>query len=76
MTLKVHLEEGKSEKERIESKLREAKTILNDSNKLAEERRSETSSDRGGNVQQHLEDRCCHRTNMNRNKITNYTQTY
>ena len=52
MTLKVELEEGKSEKERLESELRDAKTISKDSNKVEEKRRPETSSDRGGNLLQ------------------------
>ena len=45
MTLKVQLEEGKSENERLESKIRDAKTIRKD-------RRPVTYSDRGGNLQQ------------------------
>ena len=52
MTLKVQLEEGKSEKEGLESELRDAKTKRKDSNKVEEERRPETSSDRGENLQQ------------------------
>ena len=52
MTLKVQLEAGKSENERLESELRDAKTIRKDSNKVEEERRPETSSDRGGNLLQ------------------------
>ena len=52
VTLKVQLEEGKSEKERLESELRDTKLILNErkkfSNKADTVRRQETSSDRGG----------------------------
>ena len=53
MTLKVQLEEGKSENERLESEVRDAKTIYKDRNIIVEERRQVTSSDRGGgNLQQ------------------------
>ena len=52
MTLKVQLEEWKSENERLESELRYTKVILNErkkvSNKAGTEWRPETSSDRGG----------------------------
>ena len=52
VTLKVQLEEGKSENERLESELRDTKVILNErkkvSNKADTEWRPETSSDRGG----------------------------
>jgi hypothetical protein len=50
--LKGPLEEGKGENERLESELRDTKTILNGrekvSSKVDAERRPEISSDRGG----------------------------
>ena len=52
MTSKVQLEEGKSENERLESEVRDTKTIYKDRNIIVEERRQVTSSDRGGNLQQ------------------------
>ena len=71
VTLKVQLEEGKSENERLESELRDTKVILNErkkvSNKADTEWRPETSSDRGGNAQHQSADRCCRRTNVHRN---------
>jgi hypothetical protein len=71
VTLKVQLEEGKSEKKSLERELKDTKIILNEcmkaSNKADIERRPETSSDRGGNVQHQSADRCCHRTNIHRN---------
>ena len=52
MTSKVELEEGKSKKEGLESELRDAKTLRKDSNMVEEESKPETSSDRGGKLQQ------------------------
>ena len=56
VTLKVQLEEGKSENGRLESELRDTKIMLNERkkvrNKVDTESRPETSSDRGGNTQQ------------------------
>ena len=78
MTLKVQLEEWKSENERLESELRDTKVILNErkvSNKADTEWRPETSSDRGGKAQHQSADRCCRRTNIHRNKTISSTQT-
>jgi chromosome segregation ATPase len=79
VTLKVQLEEGKSEKARLESELKDTKTILDEcrktSNKAETERHPETSSDRGGNYQNQSAGRCCRRINIYQNKTTNYTLT-
>ena len=52
MTLEIPLEEGRDEKEIFESEFRNSKMIRKYRNMVVEERRSETASDRGGNLQQ------------------------
>ena len=78
VTLKVQLEEGKSENERLESELRDTKVILKErkqvSNKADTEWRLRTLATEGGKAQHQSADKCCRRTNIHRNKTVSSTQ--
>jgi hypothetical protein len=66
VTLRVKLEEGKSEKGRLERELKDTKTSLDACRKFSNNADAEmepvTSSDREGDNYNQPADRCCHRT--------------
>ena len=69
--LRVKLEEGKSEKGRLERELKDTKTSMDARRKVSNnadtEREPGTSSGREGDNQNQPADRCCHRTNTHEN---------